>query len=381
MYAASVPPNTSAKEVIERMDASIGIDIAKRKCDYCIVDGKGAVVDRGVYQNTASEAKKFARMMARRYAKRGTCRAACETTANMWRITYDAVEAAGIDIKLANTLRLSIISKTAKKTDRVDAEKIAQVLRMGMIPECYVPGRDVRGVRDMIRHRIKMVRNRTQVINRTHSMLDAYDIKPAGTTMYGKKTLARLEKTRLADKHDDYILKQHARQIRYLTGEIEDISTRLEGIAYGNEYARLLTSMPGVGAYSALLLASEIDDISRFAKPKRLVSMAGLCPSVSQSGHAPRMTRIKKIGTNRLVNWTMCEAANTAIRHDPKMAAVYEAARRRHAGRHGPAIVVVAHKMITIIWHMLHTMTPYESRKESLYASKLARMQRARKKM
>ena len=73
------------------MDASIGIDIAKRKCDYCIVDGKGAVVDRGVYQNTASEAKKFARMMARRYAKRGTCRAACETTANMWRITYDAV--------------------------------------------------------------------------------------------------------------------------------------------------------------------------------------------------------------------------------------------------------------------------------------------------
>ncbi|MDE0091074.1 MAG: IS110 family transposase [Thaumarchaeota archaeon] len=320
------------------MDVSIGIDVAKRKCDYCVIDGSGAVVERGAYQNTASGAGEFARRMARRYAGRGTCRAACETTASMWRITYDAVEAAGIDIKLANTFRMSIISKTAKKTDKVDAEKIAQVLRMDMIPECYVPDRKVRGVRDMIRQRIKMVRNRTQVINRTHSMLDAYDIRPAGTTMYGKKTLAQLEGTTLADRQDDYILKQHARQIRYLTGEIEDISTRLESIACGNRYARLLTSMTGVGAYSALLLASEIDDVSRFARPKHIVSMAGLCPGVSQSGGAPRMTRIKKLGTNRLVNWVMCEAANVAIQHDPRMAAVYEAARRRHAGRHGPAI-------------------------------------------
>ena len=77
--------------------------------------------------------------------------------------------------------------------------------------------------------------------------------------------------------------------------------------------------MTGIGAYSALLLASEIDDISRFARPKHVVSMAGLCPGVSQSGGASRMTRIKKLGTNRLVNWTMCEAANTAVRHDPKV--------------------------------------------------------------
>ena len=189
------------------MDVSIGIDVAKRKCDYCVIDGRGAVVERGAYRNTSSGAGEFARRMARRYAGRGTCRAACETTANMWRITYDAVEAAGIGIKLANTYRMSIISKTAKKTDRVDAKKIAQVLRMDMIPECYVPNRTVRGVRDMIRQRIKLVRNRTQVINRIHSMLDAYDIRPAGTDMYAKKTLAQLERTTLADRQDDYILK------------------------------------------------------------------------------------------------------------------------------------------------------------------------------
>ena len=57
----------------------------------------------------------------------------------MWYTTYDAFEGAGIPIKLANTYRMVLISRTAKKTDRVDAEKIAQILRMGTIPECYCP--------------------------------------------------------------------------------------------------------------------------------------------------------------------------------------------------------------------------------------------------
>ena len=64
------------------------------------------------------------------------------------------------------------------------------------------------------------------------------------------------------------------------------------------------------------------------------------------------MGRMKKIDTSSLVNWAMCEAANTAALHDPRMEAVYTAARRRHADRHAPAVVVVANKMITIAWHM-----------------------------
>ena len=57
----------------------------------------------------------------------------------MWNVTFDALEDAGIEAKLANTFKMAIIAKTGKKTDKVDAEKIAQILRMNMIPECYVP--------------------------------------------------------------------------------------------------------------------------------------------------------------------------------------------------------------------------------------------------
>ena len=102
---------------------------------------KGTVPERGQYQNTVQDADKTAKHMIKKYGK---CRAACETTGNMWRKTYDALDSARIDVKLA-TCHMTIIAKTGKKTDKVDAEKTAQILGMDMIPECHVPDLNIRG--------------------------------------------------------------------------------------------------------------------------------------------------------------------------------------------------------------------------------------------
>ncbi len=358
---------------------SIGIDIGKRKCDACVVDGNGKVLERGQYPNTRDGAAKFAGVMARRYLGGGPCRAACETTGNMWNKTFDAFEAAGIDIKLANTYKMALIARTAKKTDRIDAEKIAQVLRMDMIPECYVPPGHTRGIRAMVRQRVRLVQDRTRVINRVHSLLDRHDIQMDASTMHSEKALGQLESAELGSGHDGLVLGQCARQVRHLTEEISVTEGLLEMEAAHNGDARLLASMTGVGTFTAVLMASEIGDVSRFRGPRQMVSWAGLCPVVYQSGNQLYTGRIKKIDSSSLVNWAMCEAANTAVRHDARMEAVYASARRRHADKHGPAIIVVAHKMVTIMWHMLTTKTPYESRNERLYRRKLARMEKARR--
>ncbi len=94
----------------------------------------------------------------------------------MWNVTYTKFEAVGIPIKLSNTYKMTIIAKTGKKTDKVDAQKIAQVLRINMIPECYVPVPDIRGIRTMIRQHIKIVQDRTRVINTIRSLLDRHDV-------------------------------------------------------------------------------------------------------------------------------------------------------------------------------------------------------------
>ena len=285
-----------------------------------------------------------------------------------------AYKRAGIEIKLANAYNLAIISKTGKKTDKVDAEKIAKVLRMDMIPECHVPPAHVRGIRNMVRQHVRLTQARTRVVNQIHSLLDAHGEAVHAANVYSQKALSYLDALRLGNDQDEFVLRQCTRRLRHYTGEIAEVDKRLEAEAAQNEDAKLLASMTGVGIYTAILMAAEIDGIARFEGPKNLISWAGLCPNVKQSGKEMRIGKIKKVGTDSLVNWAMCEAANVAVKHDGRMKAVYESARKRHAGKHVLAIVVVANKMVGIMWHMLTTRTPYESRNKDLYSRKLARL-------
>ncbi|MCG8530871.1 MAG: IS110 family transposase [Desulfovibrionales bacterium] len=360
------------------MKISIGIDISKKKCDYCIINGRGKVLERGQYLNTQKDARRCARSMLAKYGKMGSCTAACETTANMWITTVDAFERAGIAIKLANSYKMALINKTGKKTDKVDAEKIARILRMDSIPECYVPSAHTRGVRNMVRQHVRLAQARTRVINQVHNLLDAHGKAVHAANMYSHKALSYLDLLGLGDAQDDFVLRQCVRRIRHYTSEIAEIDRQLEAEAARNEDAKLLASMTGVGIYTAVLMAAEISEISRFETPKQMVSWAGFCPNVSQSGKKTYLGKIKKMDTDGLVNWAMCEAANVAVKHDARMKAAYEAARRRHADKHMLGIVVVAHKMVTIMWHMLKNRTPYESRNEDLYRRKLARLEKRR---
>lgn len=74
------------------MKIRIGIDISKKKYDYCVINGRGKVLERGQYLNTSKDARRCARDLLARYGKAGTCRATCEATANMWIVTIDELE-------------------------------------------------------------------------------------------------------------------------------------------------------------------------------------------------------------------------------------------------------------------------------------------------
>ena len=93
-----------------------------------------------------------------------------------------------------------------------------------------------------------------------------------------------LESVSLDEIHDEIILQQYVRQIRYMTEELAKMDDYLEQEAANSECAKLLTSMTGMGTYTSLLLAAEIADISRFDNPKRVVAWAGLCLTIRRSG-------------------------------------------------------------------------------------------------
>ena len=354
---------------------NIGIDISKRKCVVCVMDGKGKVLEEASYDNTLESAKKFARGMKKEYGRKGPCRAACESTANMWLKTFEAFEESGIPIKLANTYKMKIISDTDVKTDPIDARKIANALRVGIIPECYVAPSDLRDVRELLRYRISMVQARTALINYTYGLLDKYDVTLDASTMYSKKAIRLLLQMNLERPNDNMILQNCARRIAHATEEISSIEEEIDRQAAVNGDAKLLMSMTGIEAFAAMLLVSEIGDISRFKTADRLVSWTGMCPRVYQSGNVTHHGRMKK-ASNRRVNWIMIQAANVAVRHDDRLKLFYQKAKTRHGGNHPIAITHVANKMVRIIWKMLTAKEPYESHNASRYAKKMRRMKK-----
>lgn len=140
-----------------------------------------------------------------------------------------------------------MIRKTTKKTDKVDAEKIAQVLRMGMIPECYIQSMRVRDIRNMVWQHVRLMQARIRVVKQIHSLLDAHGEAIHVTNVYSQKALFYLDALCLDNDQDEFVLRQCTRRLRYYTSEITEIGKCLEVEAAQNEDAKLLTSMTDVG--------------------------------------------------------------------------------------------------------------------------------------
>lgn len=155
-------------------------------------------------------------------------------------------------------------------------------------------------------------------------------------------------------------------QIRKLNEDEQEINELIQA-AKGNKDAQLITSIPGFSYFSSLLIAAEIGDIRRFASSSKLVSWAGVCSRVYQSGNTIRHSKMKK-DSNCKVNWVVLQCALVAVRHDARLAAVYERACTQHPKK--VALTHVGNKIVKIIWHMLTYRKPYVHHDPNMHKNK-----------
>ena len=346
----------------------VGIDIGKKDCVICVVDRDGNVLERSKYPNKREAAAEFAKHVLSKYGK---CSAVCESTSKMWMKTYEVFEEHNIPVILGNPIRMKM-SQSGAKTDKIDAEKLANRLRMNDVPECYVYPKDARRILDLMRLRIRLVRDRTRVLNRQSSICDGYDYKLAtgnGDT-HGERHQEFLKGLKL-DSPDERIMMVLIRHVKFLNDEISLLDKSICEAAYENEDARIIMSIPGFGAFGALLLAASIHDIKRFGSYKKLVSFLGLCPRVYQSGDSTKHGRMKKDVDGNLT-WMMMQAALVGVRHDPHQSEIYERSGKKHPPK--VARSHVANKIAKYIYFMLSNRELYRYRNEELYQNKLARI-------
>lgn len=296
-------------------------------------------------------------------------RVAMESTGSFWTNLYNHLDSKHIPVVLANPLKTKAIAWARIKSDEVDARILAHLLRSDLIAESYVTPQELREIRALIRYRLSIVKIRTMVKNKNHSLIDKNGIETElENNLFSKKGMEWLKSLQFKSFLDRLMLDNYLEHLESLQHQIKTVDQEILSKASKDEDVRLLLSLTGVSIYTALLLKSEIGDINRFPNYKKLVSWAGLAPSMHQSGEIEYYGRITKQGS-KMIRWIMVESARAAVNQDPRLDAFYE--RIKNGRGDQKAIVATASKMLKIIWTMLSRREPYESRNEKSYERKL----------
>jgi len=187
----------------------------------------------------------------------------------------------------------------------VDSKAIAELARLDALPLAYVPNEETAKLREKVRRRAFLVRQRAKLKVKIKSVLAYEGIKPPSD--HGLFTLKGIEWLRSLSLEpvDSYL-----RIMSIFNREIKFLSKQLLGLA--EEDVELLAAVPGIGYYSALLVKSEIGNIDRFPLGERLCSYAGLVFSTRASGVKVRYGAITKEGS-RWLRWVMVQAAQTHV--------------------------------------------------------------------
>jgi transposase len=274
------------------------------------------------------------------------------------RFVHDQLEFAGWDVRIADAVKSRGIAPLACKTDRIDCWVLAELARLELVPEIWLPDPAVRGERERARFRLHLVKHRSSLKNRIHAVLFQHGIANGHSDLFGAGGRRLLERLALPEPWAS-TLAASLRVIDELDREIDACERELRALGADHRYIPLLLTCPGIGWVLAFTIASEIGDINRFASPRKLAGYTGLCPRVDQSGERDRRGPLRKNGPNYL-RWALVEAAHTAVKN-PRYAPVRERMQARHGKKRGSKIAAidVARRLSEAIWHMLTTNQPF----------------------
>ncbi|AEA46106.1 IS110 family transposase [Archaeoglobus veneficus] len=255
------------------------------------------------------------------------------------------------EVLLSHPYKTKLIAESKKKTDRVDAKVLADLARTNFLPTAYLPPDEIMELREIIRERIRLKKLSTSTKNRIHSILAKNGIKYDGN-------LFNSEGREFLNSLNNEWIDRYLRILSSIENEIKEIDKEIRQKCLENEETVLLTTIPGIGYFSALLIYAEIGDIKRFPNSKKLCSYAGLVPSTRQSGNKTITGRITKEG-NKLLRWVLVQCAFVAIRKDERFRQFYERIKQRKGSQ--KAIVATARKLLTVVYAVLRDKKPYIS--------------------
>jgi transposase len=265
-----------------------------------------------------------------------------------WYWAVDVLQACGATVHLAHPLGVKAFAYRRVKNDVRDAGDLADLLRMGRLPEAWIAPPYLRQLRELVRYRAKLVALRSGLKAQVHAVLAKEGVAVRMSDLFGKDGMRLLSDTRLGTCYRmrvDSLLGL----IDAFDGEVAWLSDAIAARLRHHPGYHAIQAIPGVGATFAAVFTVEIGDVTRFARPPQLCSWAGLTPKHHESDDTVVRGHITKQGS-RLVRWAAVEAVQV-LPHDWKL----RHDRDRIAARRGRAVgkVAAARKLLTLVFYGL----------------------------
>jgi len=321
---------------------------------------------------------------------------AMESTGSYWKPIYNILELNDLEVMVVNARHIKTVP--GRKTDVKDAEWIAELLQHGLVKASYIPDKEQRELREIVRYRKNLVEERSREINRLEKTLEGANIKLSAfvsdlTGVSSRKLLkeamyGEVRADNIADLlHSSMLHKQNTllkamdgvmsvtqkHLVKAIMDHIDDMTRRIDNMSnfidqqmqkYADEINKL-DEIPGIGKLSAETILAETGvDMSRFPTAAHFASWVGLCPGNNQSAGKRKSGKTNK--GNRYLKTALIQAAKAAVKNkDSFFYAQYQRiVVRRGANR---ATVAVAHSMLIAIYHMLKNNTFFKDLGKDYY--------------
>ena len=307
-----------------------GIDLHTDNCYITTLDEQGMLARQERIENAAELVLAYFGSLS------GPHIAVVESTSG-WYWLNDLLEAAGIELVLAHAKYLKAIAYAKVKTDKVDSQTLAILLRQNLIPRAHKISRQLRGLRDTMRIRLRLVQQRTACLRRIDSIGVKFNSTTAVPDPY-RFQLSVLHQTR--DSFTQHILA---------------LEKSLHPVLIPNDDIQRLLAVPGIGKLTAFSLYLEIDGIERFASDKNFHSYCRLVPAADNSNR--RLHHRSSKDGNKYLKIAFTEAAVHAIQYYPEFKRFYQRLARR--SNQAVARTVVAKELAKIVYYILKNKTDY----------------------
>lgn len=364
-------------------DKCCGIDVHKKLIVACFRKGnKQELRDFGA---TTRELLELADWL-----KDGECEmVAMESTASYWKPLYNILESSDLNAMVVNASHMKAVP--GRKTDVKDAEWIADLLQHGLLQASYIPAKDQRELRELVRYRKSLVGERGRELNRLQKMLEGANIKLSGTVkdingksarnileyiltgenfdeakydeMYENKVIAhnlKASKEQIIDDLNGFMTPLQRRMMKELLSHLDELNVHIRNLdneidnfmkPEEKQSVSAIEDVTGIGHASAQAIISAIGtDMNRFPTDAHIASWAGLCPGDNESAKKRKSGKTRK--GNALLRSTLVNCAHAAVRN--KSSYFYAQFMRisAHRGKKR-AYVAIAHSMLVAIYHVL----------------------------